>query len=91
MAESPVRVPGTVHSEVHATARLQGRNASDLLTPAWQSFAQSPEVVAEFGLARKAFSVGDLDVVASRLVGLSTDRARRRASAVQALRRGGTA
>jgi hypothetical protein len=89
--ESPVRVPGALHGEVYATARLLGRNASEVLTPAWQSFGQSPEFVAEFGLARKAFSVGDLDVLASRLVGQSTDRARRRASAVQALRQRGPA
>jgi hypothetical protein len=80
-----------VHGEVHAAARLLGRNASEALTPAWQSFDQGPESVAEFGLTQKAFSVGDLDVVASRLVGPSTDRAGRRASAVQALRRDGTA
>lgn len=91
MADSPVRVPGAVPSEVHAAARLLARNVSEALTPGRQSFGQSPEFAVEFGLARKAFSVADLDVVASRLVGQSTDRARRRASAVQALRRGGTA
>jgi hypothetical protein len=57
---------------------------------ALQSFGQSSDFVAEFGLAQRAFSVGDLDVVASRLVGQATDRARRRAGAVRALRRDDT-
>jgi len=83
---SPVRVPEAVHNEVNAAARLLGCNAAELLERAWQSFRQSPEFVAEFELARKAFSVGDLDVVASRLYEQSTDRARRRAQAVTALR-----
>jgi hypothetical protein len=87
MADGPVRDRGAVHSEIHAAARLLGRTASEVLTPARQSFGQSPEFVVEFELARKAFSVGDLDIVASRLVGQSTDRARRCAGAVQALRR----
>lgn len=87
MATSPVRVPEAVHSE----ARVLGCNATDLLERAWRSFRHSPEVVAEFEFTRSALSVGDPDVVASRLVAQSTDRARCRASAVQALRRDGTA
>ena len=87
MATSPVRVPEAAHRE----APVLGCNSTDLPEGAWRSFRQSPEVVAEFELAWKAFSFGDLDVVASRLVAQSTDRARCRASAVQALRRDGTA
>jgi cyanophycinase-like exopeptidase len=88
---SPVRVPEAVQSEVDGAARVLGCNATDLVDRAPRSFRQGPEVVAEFELARKAFSVGDVDVVASRLVAQSTDRARRRASAVQAMRRDDTA
>ena len=87
MATSPVRVPETVHSEVHAAARLMGCNAAELLERAWHSYRQSPEFVGEFAAAQKAFSAGDLDVVVSQLQEQSSDRARRRADAEKALRR----
>jgi len=89
MATNPVRVPNAVHGEIHAAARLLGCNASELLERAWQSFRESPEFVAEFELAQKAFSVGDLDLVASRLYEQSSQRAKRRADSVSALRREG--
>lgn len=91
MATNPVRVPEAVHSEVLAAARVLGCNASELLERAWLSFRESPGFVADFEQAQKAFSVGDLDAVASRLFEQSTDRARRRAAAVMALRREDTA
>jgi hypothetical protein len=87
MATNPVRVPEAVHNEVHTAARLLGCNAAELLERAWESFRQSPAFIAEFELAQKAFSVGDLDRVASRLHEQSADRAQRRAAAVKALRR----
>jgi hypothetical protein len=87
MATNPVRVPEAVHNEVHTAARLLGCNAAELLERAWESFRQSPAFLAEFELAQKAFSVGDLDHVASRLYEQSTDRAKQRAAAVNALRR----
>ena len=87
VATSPVRVPATVHNEVHATARLFGCSASELLDRAWQSFRESPDFMAEFEAAQKAFSVGDLDHLTSRLTQHAADRADRRASSVQALRR----
>jgi hypothetical protein len=86
MATNPVRVPEVVHSEVHTAARLLGCNAAELLERAWNSYRQSPEFVADFEVAQKAFSVGDLDLVASRLHDQAADRARRRADAVKALR-----
>lgn len=86
MATNPVRVPQAVHNEVHTAARLLGCNAAELLERAWESFRRSPGFLAEFELAQKAFSVGDLDHVASRLHEQSTDRARRRAAEVAALR-----
>jgi hypothetical protein len=86
MATNPVRVPEAVHNEVHAASRLLGCNASELLERAWQSFRESPAFLADFELAQKAFSIGDLDHVAARLHEQSTDRARERAAAVQALR-----
>lgn len=45
------------------------------------------EFVGEFAAAQKAFAAGGLDVVASQLHEQSTERARRRADAVKALRR----
>lgn len=87
MATNPVRVPEAVHNEVHTAARLLGCNAAELLERAWESFRQSPAFVAEFELAQKAFSVGDLDHIASRLYEQSTDRAKHRAASVKALRR----
>ncbi|MGP8150756.1 MAG: hypothetical protein ACLPXU_08720 [Acidimicrobiales bacterium] len=86
MATNPVRVPEAVHDEVHTVARLFGCNASELLERAWHSFRQSPEFVTEFEQARKAFSTGDLDQVASRLYEQSAQRAKRRADSVKALR-----
>jgi len=86
MATNPVRVPETVHNEVHTAARLLGCNAAELLERAWQSFRQSPEFLNDFEQAQKAFSVGDLDHVASRLYEQSAHRAKRRADAVKALR-----
>jgi hypothetical protein len=87
MATNPVRVPEAVHDEVHTVARLFGCNASELLERAWHSFRQSPEFVTEFEQARKAFSVGDLDQVASHLYEQSARRAKRGADSVNALRR----
>jgi hypothetical protein len=87
MATNPVRVPEAVHNEVHTAARLLGCNAAELLERAWESFRQSPAFLAEFHLAQKAFSVGDLDHVASRLHEQSRQRAKQRAAAVSALRR----
>ena len=86
MATNPVRVPAAVHNEVHTAARLLGCNAAELLERAWASFRESPGFLAEFELAQKAFSVGDLDHVASRIYEQSADRARSRAAAVKALR-----
>ncbi len=86
MATNPVRVPEAVHNEVHTAARLLGCNAAELLERAWEAFRQSPAFIAEFDLARKAFSVGDLDQVASRLYERGADRAKERAAAVKALR-----
>lgn len=86
VATNPVRVPEDVHGEVLVAARLLGCNAAELLERAWQSFRQSPEFIGEFESARKAFAAGDLDSVASRLAGQSTERARRRADAVLSLR-----
>jgi len=87
MATKVIRAPEAVHSEVHAAARVLGCNPSELLERAWESFRQSPEFAEDFDLARKAFSVGDLDLVASRLHDQSIERARQRAAAVAALRR----
>ena len=89
MPTNPVRVPEAVHNEVHTAARLLGCNAADLLERAWESFRQSAAFIAEFELAQKAFSVGDLDHIASRLYEQSTDRANQRAAAVRALRSDG--
>lgn len=89
MATNPVRVPASVHNEVHTAARLLGCNAAELLARAWEAYRQSPEFVAEFEFAQKAFSVGDLDAVAFRLHEQATERARRRADAVKDLRREG--
>lgn len=85
---NPVRVPTTVHGEVHAAARLLGCNASELLERAWESFRRSPEFATEFELAQKAFSVGDLDFVASFIHRQAEDRATQRAQAVLAMREG---
>lgn len=87
MATNPIRVPESLHGEVHAAARLLGCNAAELLARAWEAYRQSPEFVAEFERAQKALSVGDIDEVAHRLHEQATGRARRRADAVQALRR----
>jgi len=87
MATNPVRVPEAVHDEVHTAARLIGCNASELLERAWLSFRQSPEFVTEFEQARKAFSTGALDQVASHLYEQSARRAQRRADSVKTLRR----
>ncbi len=87
MATNPVRVPEAVHNEVHTAARLLGCNAAELLERAWESFRQSPAFLAEFEVAQKAFSIGNLDHVAARLYQQSGDRARSRAAAVKALRR----
>ena len=87
MVTNPVRVPEAVHNEVHTAARLLGCSAAELLERAWESFRRSSAFIAEFELAQKAFSVGDLDRVASRLYEQSTDRANHRAAAVKALRR----
>lgn len=87
VSTSPVRVPEAVHREVLTASRLFGCNASELLERAWQAYRQSPEFVDDFALAQKAFSVGDVDAVASLLHDRSTERARRRAASVQALRR----
>jgi hypothetical protein len=57
------------------------------LERAWHSFRQSPEFVTEFEQARKAFSTGALDQVASHLYEQSAQRAKRRADSVKALRR----
>ncbi|MFP5325998.1 MAG: hypothetical protein ACLGHT_00780 [Acidimicrobiia bacterium] len=87
MATNPIRVPESVHGEVHAAARLLGCNAAELLARAWEAYRESPEFVAEFEYAQKALSVGDIDAVAHRLHEQATERARRRADAVKALRR----
>ncbi len=87
MATTPIRVPETVHSEVHAAARLMGCNAAELLARAWEAYRQTPEFVADFEYAQKAFSVGDLDAVAHRLHEQAAERASRRAAAVKALRK----
>ncbi len=89
MATNPIRVPESVHSEVHAAARLLGCNAAELLARAWAAYRQSPEFVAEFEYAQKALSVGDIDAVAHRLHEQARERATRRAEAVKALRREG--
>jgi hypothetical protein len=83
---SPVRVPEVVRGEVLAAARLLGCNAAELLERAWESFRRSPEFVEEFDLARKAFSVGDLDIISTRLHAQGVERAQQRAAAVQAMR-----
>lgn len=87
MATNPIRVPESVHSEVHAAARVLGCKAAELLARSWEAYRQSPEFVAEFEYAQKALSVGDIDAVAHRLHEHATERARRRANAVKALRR----
>lgn len=89
MATNPIRVPESVHSEVHAAARLLGCTAAELLARAWEAYRQSPEFVAEFEYAQKALSVGDIDAVAHRLHEQARERARRRAASVKALRRKG--
>jgi hypothetical protein len=86
MATNPIRVPEDVHLEVLAAARLIGCNASELMERAWNLYRQTPEFVADFELAQKAFSVGDLNAIASRLNEQAADRARQRAAAVDALR-----
>ncbi|MGK2957729.1 MAG: hypothetical protein ACSLFB_04880 [Acidimicrobiales bacterium] len=86
MVTIPVRVPESVHNEVHTAARLFGCNAAELLERAWESFRQNPEFLAEFEETQKAFSVGDLDNVTSRLYEQSTNRARARGAAVKAMR-----
>jgi hypothetical protein len=89
MATQPVRVPESVHGEVHAAARLLGCNAAELLARAWQAYRSSPEFATEFRYAQKALSVGDIDAVAHRLHERALKRAKRRADAVKALRREG--
>ena len=59
--------------------------AADGFGRARHSFRQSPEFVTEFEQARKAFSIGDLDQVVSRLYEKSAQRAKRRADSVNAL------
>lgn len=86
MVTHPIRVPEDVHLEVLVAARLIGCNASELMERAWNLYRQTPEFVADFELAQKAFSVGDLNAIASRLNEQTTDRARQRAAAVDALR-----
>lgn len=87
MATNPIRVPDTVHGEVHTAARLLGCNAADLLARAWEAYRQSPEFVSEFEFAQKALSVGDIDAVSVRLHEQAAQRAKRCADAVQARRR----
>ena len=87
MATNPIRVPESVHGEVHAAARLLGCNAADLLARAWEAYRQSPEFRSEFEFAQEALSVGDIDAVAHRLHEQAAQRAKSRASAVQAMRR----
>lgn len=86
MATNPIRVPESVHGEVHAAARLLGCNASELLARAWEAYRQCPEFVSDFEFAQKALSVGDVDAVAHRLHEQATKRAKRRADAVLAMR-----
>lgn len=87
VATNPIRVPESVHTEVHAAARVLGCNAAELLERAWDAFRQTPEFRADFEFAQKAFVAGDLDAVAHRMQEHATERARRRASAVKTLRR----
>lgn len=87
MTTTPIRVPESVHSEVHTAARLLGSNAAQLLARAWEAYRQSPEFVSEFEFAQKALSVGDFDAVAHRLDEQAAQRAKRRADAVRAMRR----
>lgn len=87
MATNPIRVPESVHNEVHAAARLLGCNAAELLARAWEAYRQSPEFISDFELAQKALSVGDLDAVAHRLSERAAERAKARGDAVQAMRR----
>lgn len=86
MATKPIRVPESVHAEVHAAARLLGCNAADLLARAWEAYRHSPEFRSEFEFAQKALSVGDIDAVAHRLHEQAAERAKRRADAVRSLR-----
>jgi hypothetical protein len=86
MATNPVRVPAAVHSEVLTAARVLGCSAAELLERAWEEYRQSPAFREEFEQAQKAFSVGDLDHLATWLTEKSSERARRRAAAVSALR-----
>jgi hypothetical protein len=88
MATNPIRVPEDVHNEVLTAARVIGCNASELLERAWNLYRHTPEFVADFELAQKAFSVGDLNAIASRLNEQAADRARQRAASVAALRNG---
>lgn len=86
MATSPVRVPEAVHGEVQTAARILGCTAAELMARAWGEYRRSPEFLADFEHAQKAFSVGDLDFVVNRLAEGSAERARTRAERVRALR-----
>lgn len=37
MATNPIRVPESIHSEVHTAPRLLGCNAAELLARAWEA------------------------------------------------------
>jgi hypothetical protein len=86
MSTKVVRVPEEVRGEVQAAARLMGCEAPALLARAWECFRESPDFMHEFALAQKAFSSGDLQGIAARLVDQGSARARERAERVRSLR-----
>lgn len=87
MASKPTRIPGKVHDEVQAVARVLGRSPGELLEQAWASYRESPEFRDEFAQVQKAFSGGDLESITSMLTDRAHTRARARVAAIQDLRR----
>jgi hypothetical protein len=87
MATNPVRVPSDVHAEVQAASRLMGCTAPELLERAWRLYRETAEFKGDFEHAQKAFAVGDVDAVATRLYERGMSRAHDRAAAVRGLRR----
>lgn len=87
MATQPVRVKEDTYEELQGASRLLGQTPAELLSRAWRLYKESPEFRDEFELARKAFSVGDLNVIADMLEEQSDRWAERAADDIREMRR----
>jgi len=87
MTTQPVRVPGTVHSELQAASRLLGKPTSELMREAWENYRQSPTFRKKFEAAQRAFVSGDLSELAEQLAEEDQAWAAERAARTRALRK----